>query len=103
VFFLAVGCSTLQLPGTNTPSSGGTVITSSNDIGQQIVAYTNDARSRNGLAPLSISTKLMDAARMQAQQMADAQRADHTISGASHPTLQSRLQAVSYVYSNAAE
>jgi uncharacterized protein YkwD len=45
----------------------------------------------------------MDAARIQAQQMAKYQRADHTISAAQYPSLVSRLQAVGYLYSNAAE
>jgi uncharacterized protein YkwD len=45
----------------------------------------------------------MEAARIHAEQMAAHQRQDHTISGAQYPTLQSRLQAVGYVYANAAE
>ena len=69
----------------------------------EVVTYTNEARAQNGLAPLSASAKLMDAARIQAQQMAAFQVVDHTISGAQYPTLQSRLQAVGYSYSSAAE
>jgi uncharacterized protein YkwD len=49
------------------------------------------------------NTKLMDAARIHAQQMAQFQQADHTISAAKYPTLVSRIQAVGYSYSNAAE
>jgi len=45
----------------------------------------------------------MEAARIHAQQMAQFRRADHTISGAQYPDLLSRLRAVSYGYSNAAE
>ena len=45
----------------------------------------------------------MEAARLHAQQMAAYQRSDHTISGAQYPTMQSRLQAVEYVYAQAAE
>ena len=52
---------------------------------------------------LAAKQKLMDAAKIQAQQMAKYQLADHTISGATYPTLQSRLQAVGYSYSSAAE
>lgn len=72
-------------------------------VAADVVRYTNDARVRNGLPPFAANGKLMEAARIQAQQMAQYQRADHTINGAEYPTLQSRLQAVSYVYSNAAE
>jgi len=45
----------------------------------------------------------MEAARIHAEQMAAAQRSDHTINGAQYPTMQSRLQAVGYVYMQAAE
>lgn len=45
----------------------------------------------------------MQAAQLHAQQMAQYQRMDHTISGAQYPTLQSRLDAVGYPYRNAAE
>jgi len=45
----------------------------------------------------------MEAARIQAGQMAKYQRLDHTIPGADYPTLESRLQAVSYIYGSAAE
>jgi len=45
----------------------------------------------------------MEAARLHAEQMAAYRRADHTISGATYPTMQSRLDAVGYVYSSAAE
>jgi uncharacterized protein YkwD len=45
----------------------------------------------------------MEAARIHAEQMAAYRRADHTISGAQYPNMQSRLQAVGYNYSSAAE
>lgn len=84
------------------PAQGPTV-TAPASIAHDVIRYTNDARARNGLTPLAESAKLMAAASIQSQQMAQFQRADHTISGAEYPTLQARLQAVTYVYSNAAE
>jgi uncharacterized protein YkwD len=45
----------------------------------------------------------MEAARLHAEQMATFQRMEHTISGARYPTLESRLTAVEYVFSAAAE
>ena len=94
----------ISLPGgsTSSPSTGGTT-TSSASVANDIVRYTNEARARNGLPALAASAKLMEAARIHAEQMAQYQRADHTITGAAYPTLQARLQAVQYSYSNAAE
>ncbi|HYC51926.1 MAG TPA: CAP domain-containing protein [Gemmatimonadaceae bacterium] len=92
------------------PASGGTANPGTGGgnenraaIAADIVRFTNDARSRNGLPALRTSTKLMEAARIHAEQMAAAQRSDHTINGAQYPTMQSRLQAVGYVYMQAAE
>ncbi|MEX2154569.1 MAG: CAP domain-containing protein [Gemmatimonadaceae bacterium] len=65
--------------------------------------YTNIARTQNGRSPLATSSRLMEAARLHAEQMATYQRLDHTIPGARYPTMQSRLQAVGYEYANAAE
>ena len=102
--FLVTGCSTLAIPTTTT---GGATApappTSSSAVANDMVRYTNDQRARNGLPAFVASARLMQAARLHAQQMAEYQRMDHTISGAQYPTLQSRLDAVGYVYSSAAE
>lgn len=45
----------------------------------------------------------MEAARIHAEQMASAQRAAHTISGARYPTMQDRINAVGYAYMEIAE
>ena len=76
---------------------------SSGAVAVDIVRYTNDARVKNGRVPLSSNPRLMEAARIHAQQMASHGSMEHTISGAQYPTMQSRLQAVGYAYSNAAE
>jgi uncharacterized protein YkwD len=100
---LLVACANLQIPGPASPTGTGTTPSRTGSVATDIVAYTNDARARNGLPPLATSSKLMDAARIHAQQMAKFQRADHSISGAQYPTMVSRLQAVGYGYSSAAE
>jgi uncharacterized protein YkwD len=89
--------------GTKTGAGSGTTTTAPSSVANDIVRYTNDARVRNGLPPFGANANLMEAARVHAQQMAQFQRSDHTISGAQYPTLVSRLQAVGYSYSNAAE
>ena len=105
----SLGCANLpiQLPsgggaGTGTTTTG-TPAGSSPAVAADIVRYTNDARTRNGLPALRTSAKLMEAARIHAEQMAAAQRGEHTISGARYPTMQSRLDAVGYPYMQAAE
>jgi uncharacterized protein YkwD len=103
-----VGCAGIPVPvsvpgprtgGGNTPGTGGTPAS----IAADVVRYTNEARTRNGRPALLTSSRLMEAARIHAAQMATHQRSEHTISGARYPTLQSRLEAVGYVYANAAE
>ena len=72
-------------------------------IAAEVIRLTNDARARNGLPALRTNARLMEAARLHAEQMAAAQRSDHTISGARYPTMQSRLEAVGYAYLQVAE
>ena len=104
---LVGGCAGVLIPVATGRTGGGIgtsgTTTSSASVATDIVTYTNAARARNGLPALAANQKLMDAAKIQAQQMAKYQLADHTISGATYPTLQSRLQAVGYSYSSAAE
>lgn len=87
-----------------TPGSGGTGTTAgSATAAAEVVAYTNEARARNGLRAFTANARLMEAARLHAEQMAARQEAVHTIGGAKYPTMQSRLDAVGYAYSAAAE
>src|SRR5213592_2449451 len=99
------GCAGIPIPGggtTRTPS-GGSVTPASGNVAADVIALTNDARARNGLPRFTTSAKLTEAASIQARQIAQTQTLQHTISGAQYPTLQSRLEAVGYVYTNAAE
>lgn len=100
-------CSTLAIPtpegGSGTPPPSPTTTTTSSAIANDIVRFTNEHRARNGLPAFVASARLMEAARIHAQQMAQYQRMDHTISGAQYPSLQSRLGGVGYQYRAAAE
>jgi len=101
---LSGACAGISIPTPSGAGTGsGTTSTTSASVATDIVKHTNEARGRNGLPPLSANSKLMEAARIHAQQMAKYQRDEHTINGAQYPTLVSRLQAVGYDYSNAAE
>lgn len=102
---LLAGCAGLPIP-VPAPTGGSGSATGSgtaSSIAADVVRFTNDARARNGLRALSANSKLMEAARLHAEQMAARQRLDHTISDARYPTMLSRLQAVGYDYANAAE
>ena len=97
-------CSTIAVPTT----TGGSSVppppsAPASSVANEIVRYTNEQRVRNGLPAFVASARLMEAARLHAGQMAQYQRMDHTISAATYPTLQSRLDAVGYVYQSAAE
>ena len=102
----AIACAgvpiSLPAPGSG---AGGTAQPHENlaAIAAEIVRLTNDARARNGLPALRTNAKLMEAARLHAQQMAAHQRSDHTIGEARYPTMQSRLEAVRYAYLHVAE
>lgn len=101
---LVAACSTIAVPattgssGTPPPSDPG-----STAIANEIVRETNYQRVSMKLPVFVVSPRLMEAARLHAQQMAQYQRMEHTISAAQYPTLQSRLQAVGYSYATAAE
>jgi uncharacterized protein YkwD len=65
----------------------------------KIVDLTNQQRQLNGLAPLSVSAKLTQAAQIQANQMASSNTMEHTLPNARYPDLVSRAKAVGYSYS----
>jgi uncharacterized protein YkwD len=101
--FLFVSCTTASTPIPPVPTPTGGAGASSGESGVDLVRYTNDARAREGLTPLNSSSRLMEAARIHANQMAETGRMEHTISGAQYPTMQSRLAAVGYSFWHAAE
>ena len=96
---LVSGCSSLSIPVPVSADGGG----ASGNVATDIVRYTNDARAANGAPALASNPRLMEAARIHAEQMASFQRMEHTISGAKYPTMQSRLEAAGYTYWSAAE
>ena len=96
-------CSTIAVPTTGGSGTALPPSPSGSAVEADVIRYTNEQRVRNGLPAFATNAKLVEAARIHARQMADHQRMDHTINAAPYPTLLSRLQAVSYDYSNAAE
>jgi uncharacterized protein YkwD len=105
---ISSACAGVSIPipaGTTSTSSGGTgtVTPASGNVAADVITYTNRERAKNGLPAFRTNVKLMEAAAIQARQMAAAQRLDHVITGAQYPTPASRLDAVGYDYSSAAE
>lgn len=99
----SAACATVSVP---LPASGGDRPGGASgpaSAAAEVVSLTNDARIRNGRRALATSSRLTEAARLHAAQMAAHQQAAHTISGARYPTMPSRLDAVGYAYASAAE
>ena len=99
---LLCACAGIQIP-VPSGSTSGSATPASTNIAADVITYTNQERTKNGLPPFATSSKLMEAAAIQARQMASFQKLDHVITGAQYPTPDSRLQAVGYVYRDAAE
>ena len=91
------GCATPASPTEASPSSGDGAMASS------IVDLTNAERANAGIAPFRTSAQLMQAAQLQADQMARLGRMEHELPGAQYPTPADRLAAVGYRWSTYGE
>lgn len=60
------------------------------------MALTNAMRRREGLKPLVANPRLMRAAQLHAEQMAERSKMSHDLPGARYPTPRDRLDAVAY-------
>lgn len=70
--------------------------TTPNAAGEEIVLHTNSQRKALGLPQLLRNAALMQAAQLQASQMAGLAKMAHELPGAAYPTLDARLDAVGY-------
>jgi uncharacterized protein YkwD len=95
---LASGCSTPASP-TGVDAEGSVASSGATDI----ASLTNAERRQAGLAPLTISTLLMRAAQLHADQMASARQMAHVLPDARYPEPQDRLAAVGYRWQAYAE
>jgi uncharacterized protein YkwD len=93
LFVLVVGCASPASPTEASPEAGDG---SSSGITGSIVQLTNVERSKAGIAPFRMNPLLMQAAQIQAEQMARLGRLEHELSGAKYPTPSDRLAAVRY-------
>ena len=89
---LGAGCASPASPTEASPAGS----TSGGGLASAIVDLTNAERSNASVATLRVSAQLMQAAQLQADQMARLQRMEHEISGAQYPKPADRLAAVGY-------
>jgi uncharacterized protein YkwD len=78
------------------PTAGGSTETAAE---QAIVDAVNVVRAMNGLPPLRVNARLVEAAQIHAADMARLDDMDHTLPAAALPTLQARANYVGYNYS----
>lgn len=90
-------------PARPAPTGTSPVPRSSEALPAQVIRLTNEYRARNGLPELASSPRLMEAARLHAEQMASFQELAHNISAARYPNLADRLDAVGYAFLAAGE
>jgi uncharacterized protein YkwD len=86
-------------PDGGTPPAAG----APSEIEADVIRLTNEARARNGLAPLRASGQLIQASRLQVVQMVEHSMFSHTVPRGRYPELEDRLKAASYPYLLAAE
>ena len=99
---LAVGSTSPASP-TEASPAGSPSGTSGTSMSSAIVDLTNAERASAGVPSFRASAQLMQAAQLQADQMARLQRMEHEISGAQYPRPTDRLAAVGYRWSTYGE
>lgn len=94
---LVASCATTAPPSSDRPAPPLSPVASEpNSVGEEIVVRTNAERKTLGLATLARNAALMNAAQIQANQMAALSKMAHELPGAAYPTLDSRLDAAGY-------
>jgi uncharacterized protein YkwD len=98
---LAFGCSSPASP-TGVEAAGGGA-PAGGAAATEMVSLTNAERTQAGIAPFTPSPRLMQAAQIHAEQMADLGQMAHSLPGARYPHPQDRLTAVGYEWQAYAE
>ena len=100
---LASACATPASPTEMPDSSAAEAAGGLSDVAGPIVKMTNAERATAGLPALRTSSRLMDAAQLQADQMVRLGRLEHVLSGGQYPKPEDRLAAAGYQWSSYAE
>jgi uncharacterized protein YkwD len=98
-----LACVSPSVMASRTPSAVGERAVALAAVPAAIVDETNRVRIGAGLRPLSVEPRLVQAAQLQAEQMAALGTMAHDLPRARYPTLITRLAAVKYNWSDAAE
>lgn len=96
VMLLAAGCATVSSRDTQRGTGVAPVPSPVADPRSAVVDLTNQARMRADLDRLRTDARLMEAAQLQANQIARAQRLDHVLPKAQFPSPADRLAAARY-------
>jgi uncharacterized protein YkwD len=102
ILFVLCGCSSPVAPDALAAAGGGAAA-AAGAIPASIVDLTNVERARAGVAPLRADSRLMQAAQLQAEQMASLGRMSHVLSDGPYPAPQDRLAAAGYRWKAFAE
>src|SRR5262245_61899281 len=103
---LLAGCSSPSSPEPvpePAPVPTPTPVPAPTPVASALVDLTNAERARAGLSTLRADGRLMQAAQIQAEQVAAAGRLEHTLPDARYPRVEDRLAAVSYRWQSAGE
>jgi uncharacterized protein YkwD len=96
-------CSSSMSPEAPTEIDPPAVSAAPSSMATAIVDLTNAERDRAGMPGFRSNTRLMQAAQIQADQMARIGRLDHVLNEATYPRPEDRLAAVSYQWRAYAE
>lgn len=95
--WLAVACATSPRSAPDrSPAPLSSGVTAPDPASDDIVVRTNAERKALGLPAFARNLALMNAAQLQANQMATLNRMAHDLPGAAYPSLDARLNAVGY-------
>ena len=97
------GCSATPTPAASTPVPNAPLPRTFSAVAEDIVVRTNAERRVQALSSLARNAQLMQAAQIQADQMAAARTMAHDLPGAPYSTPSSRLAAVGYQMSATGE
>src|SRR5688572_17373581 len=85
-------------PSTAAPSTPSSPSSPTSAEAASVVQLTNAERSAAGVPAVAVNSRLMLAAQLHADQMAQLQRLDHTLQDGQYPTPADRLTAAGYTW-----
>jgi len=103
VLLMAAACASPTAPDRLSEAASTPPVVAGSSVASAVVALTNAERAHGGMATFGANARLMEAAQIQADQVAVAGRIEHVLQDARYPTLEDRLAASSYAWQAAGE